>query len=356
MSELILAQVGGLKKDSRDYLSSLGIEFDKLTGGEVLTIELHKVPSQLRDLERHGYFAAGERHIWHVERFARDGIKILVGRNGALTPIVIPCGNVVSAAIAPYAFQTDYGLPAATFSSVARQAISPRDGVPRLSRIQIEMEAEKFLFEFAATRLRFPAPTELGVIVKNLTDAHGINFDLEAELGYTAKKKKILGRYELASRAVAVDRILGRGSRFNFTLAHELGHVYLHSYVRIKNNCPIEETRNTVNFRQKAITAPLDWLEWQANTFAAGILMPAATVPQAVVQFQKKHGVTNRRGIVFLDEQPFNQAIYRGLVRELQHLYRVSASVASIRLKTLEILQTEVRFEPRTISEFLRTS
>jgi Zn-dependent peptidase ImmA (M78 family) len=353
MSEILLARAAGLTKESRQLLTSYGIDLTCLSGGELLLIELAVIPLQLKQLEQEGHFLPGEQHIWHVERITTVAMTILVRKEGSLNTIVVPTSNIVSIAIRAVDSSAEHTQP---FSDVAAQSIDQKDGVPRLSQAQIEGEAVKFLVQFGSTRLRRPEPTNLKGIVALLSSQHAIHFDFESDLGFTNKKRKVLGRCSVDKRSIQVDRILNPGPRFNFTLAHELGHLFLHHAVRLQNPSAIPETRKTVTFRQNPTVTPTQWIEWQANTFAAGILMPTVTLPEAVKAYQRARGLTNRLGMVFLDDQPYNRAMYCGLVHNLRQLYKVSATVVTIRLKTLGILQTDTRFEPKHISEFLRAA
>lgn len=57
--------------------------------------------------------------------------------------------------------------------------------------------------------------------------------------------------------------------RQRFTIAHELGHLHLHSGHQL-----ILDRLVRVNFRDAASSTASDWEEMQANAFAAALLMP----------------------------------------------------------------------------------
>lgn len=63
--------------------------------------------------------------------------------------------------------------------------------------------------------------------------------------------------------------------RNNFTLAHELGHYYLHYMLQ-------DEKINNIKFYRR----DSNLLEWQANWFAAGFLMPS----KKLEKLQNKYG------------------------------------------------------------------
>lgn len=68
-------------------------------------------------------------------------------------------------------------------------------------------------------------------------------------------------------------------ARDRFTIAHELGHFILHYLWKNKNN-------GDPGGRMMALRKGSDRVEWEANWFAAGFLMPAA-------EFRKVHASCN---------------------------------------------------------------
>lgn len=95
--------------------------------------------------------------------------------------------------------------------------------------------------------------------------------------------------------------------RNRFTIAHELGHLLLHYPMVTKANP--EATMKATRWVNEA-DAVQQRAEWEANWFAAGFLMPAAT-------FRARH------------------AALRGQVDALADAFDVSKKAAELRIKTL---------------------
>jgi hypothetical protein len=102
---------------------------------------------------------------------------------------------------------------------------------------------------------------------------------------------------------------------------------------------------------------PRSRLEWQANTFAASLLMPRTTVPAAVVTKQREMGVTRNLGQVYLDRH--NYSDFRALLDYLGFIYQVSKATLRLRLSELNILHEPPPADdvaptgPRSIGELL---
>jgi hypothetical protein len=159
--------------------------------------------------------------------------------------------------------------------------------VPFLSASQIEMAAATLLRRFAAStgrEIRGPVPVE-DIIEKYL----GLIFeicDLQEFLGVS----DVLGATWFGLNVIRVDeRLLEKEGRFCFTLGHELGHWILHrprfeleERQQLLGESPRERPPSVVCRRsERRATA-----EWQADQFAAHVLMPAELVKLA---FTREH-------------------------------------------------------------------
>lgn len=218
------------------------------------------------------------------------------------------------------------------------------NGVPYLSRSRLEGRAERILNRFQPDCLSRPKFTPLVEIANRLQTEHGVPFRFDMDLGYTADGDKILGRFHFKTRTVFVDAALDdEDPRFHFTLAHEIAHLVLHAKLIPKSDdAAISDTRRDLYLdRLHAGSPPRDWIEWQANTLAAAIVLPRQTVRIAVVIAQEALGITRSLGTVYVDDQPGNKRDAQQVLRSLQDTYRVSRTAARIRLRELGILVEE---------------
>lgn len=182
-----------------------------------------------------------------------------------------------------------------------------------LSKRQIEACANSFLEENSPETVRIAMPINLEHIIENKLNIN-IQYlkldDTNNLLGMTIMNPMYVKYFDenMQMQETLVDRntILinsflveqkNQEHRYYFTLAHELGHWYLHrkdAYIDSQQQCIFELTtinsgRNRfvddVNIfthsRKKKLRSEEDWLEWQANYFASCILMPKKTFIQA---------------------------------------------------------------------------
>jgi Zn-dependent peptidase ImmA (M78 family) len=108
---------------------------------------------------------------------------------------------------------------------------------------------------------------------------------------------------------------LEESPRFRFTLAHELGHMSLHRNLPLDfqsldaSQKAIIDSEHDVAPEPRELKTPRDWLEWQANSYAAALLMPQPTVGDEIARVQAALGIARNLGRIRLDGQ---RATHRG--------------------------------------------
>jgi hypothetical protein len=120
-----------------------------------------------------------------------------------------------------------------------------------------------------------------------------------------------------------------RENRLRTTLAHEFGHVHLHSFIL---DLAIEEGRldrtrgaKITCKRETMLAAPQrDWRAWQAGYACGAILMPAGPM-RAFVDDWRKRGAAEEPGL-------------DALVAEVAGRFAVSREAAAVRLKVLNLV------------------
>jgi Zn-dependent peptidase ImmA (M78 family) len=96
-------------------------------------------------------------------------------------------------------------------------------------------------------------------------------------------------------------------------------------------------------------------MEFQANLFAACLLMPRTNFVNDFHQLLQVFGISNKGfGALYVDNQPCNLQNYEKVIRELMALYGVSRAAATIRLESLSLLRDErTTNEPKGASAIL---
>ncbi len=141
-----------------------------------------------------------------------------------------------------------------------------------MGRKAIAKIANEFLERHYPNLLELPSPFPvLKFCDEVLMDSYGIEFAI-AEL-----PPPIEGRFQggvLAISNQTYEGLLRNDGRARFTAAHEIGHAVLHAQQMSQLS---KESLEVSLFRRGSIPAFLD-PEWQADEFAANVLMPASVV------------------------------------------------------------------------------
>ena len=166
---------------------------------------------------------------------------------------------------------------------MARQLVRTRGDVPFLTERQLEDEALLLLAEYGREQCEVTAPP---VPIDEIIEIHlKLTFELKdmtALLGH----RDIHGALWINRKLVGVDQSLDPSvyptmlGRYRFTLAHEAAHSRLHRQYYLQNpNQKLllseSETKPAYICRSSEGTKPV---EWQANYFAACLLMPRKMV------------------------------------------------------------------------------
>ena len=236
------------------------------------------------------------------------------------------------------------------------------NGIPIIDANGVEDLAERFLKKVAPAVLDAPTFTPVGQIADQLQEEGFVRFVFNADLGQSPEGYKYLGCFDILKKVILI-AVPFNDVHFPFTVCHELGHFYLHSSLRFgavgiaETDSRIRDSSRDIVIHRVVQNRPRTIIEWQANRFAAAILIPRATVTQAVSEAQEEMGINRNRGVVILDElQPFSRRDAAVVVNKLHQFYQCSRSVVRFRLEELGIMQARVKKEnrPQHIGEIIR--
>lgn len=126
--------------------------------------------------------------------------------------------------------------------------------------------------------------------------------------------------------------------RWRFTLAHEIGHLFLHQ--KLLSEYILENIDKEDHLSLSSISTDFNKrLEVQANIFAANLLLPYRSLINDVGQYFVDNDI--RKGYLYWDDQSCNQYLVFTLLNRLHLKYKISKEVAKIRLKQLNILKDQ---------------
>lgn len=146
------------------------------------------------------------------------------------------------------------------------------------------------------------------------------------------RKDAILGALDVGEKQIYIsESVEDHPGRYRFTLAHEVGHWVLHRHLYYRDRS------QTSLFGEKPIPDIVcrsdqsqDPREYQANRFAASLLMPRRMLLSTMTEVSKSHGI--------LPEELLTDSQVRLLtdtIANVANLYEVSKQAAGIRLREL---------------------
>lgn len=133
-------------------------------------------------------------------------------------------------------------------------------------------------------------------------------------------------------------------ARARFTLAHELGHHFLHKHILEQQSYRALDDDSSIEL-VGVDNDQVRYFESQANKFASYLLMPGAMVQQFARVVFKELGI--REDYVYSDDQFFagegcvNRENAKKVVERVAKHFKVSKEVARLRLKSLDMLREE---------------
>jgi Zn-dependent peptidase ImmA (M78 family) len=165
-----------------------------------------------------------------------------------------------------------------------------------------------------------------------LETKYPVTFDFETTL-----PDNILGKITFSPLKIQVSKSLKPDiNRWRFTLAHEIGHLILHSKLLQEKVTEKTDTDYSLSFKYSVSEATTKRLEYQANLFASHLLLPINTLIKDVAAYFAKENIHKRA--LYWDNQPVNQNLVFNLLTRLSTLYGVSVEVVRIRLIALGLL------------------
>lgn len=206
----------------------------------------------------------------------------------------------------------------------------------------------------------YNAPVPIEEIVEDMygTSPYYIDFNDKDILGMTAfsdgaieciKDGKVV-QQKIKQGQIYISNELalyGNEGRYRFTLAHELGHA-THHYVLFQDNDTLSLFENlqnennsiickrqSIETKQYELVQNNDYIEWQANYFAACLLMPKTAIYNFCRSYTKQNSIfmLNEKYGDFFDDM--NKKQKEDFIKDIAKFLGVSKQAIAIRIKEL---------------------
>jgi|GEM_PF-756573 len=211
-------------------------------------------------------------------------------------------------------------------------------GLERLSKNLIEEMTTNIIKDFDASILSEFKGFPMDEFLIYLKDKYGLTVITDQEIP-VIKGKKLNGYCDLENKRIFIDVSLRDTGQYVFVCAHEIAHFFLHMNVHIPqtlyNN--LNDSAYDPAIGKYALLNEKHWLEWQANQFAAALIMPLRCVLGKLIIWQKKAGIS-RLGRVWLDHQPCNVRDFKVMITILAYEFLVSRPILEYRMADLQII------------------
>lgn len=230
-----------------------------------------------------------------------------------------------------------------------------------LSRVDIEARVSRMVDVLLPLRGNDPLPPDLQMVVKVLALDYHVRFSYSDELGHGPSGGRILGMFTVDPLTILVSSVLPPWSPgFRRTLAHELGHLALHRNLigggrMISVDKPVPDTAKQLRYREAAQWSDLEWVEWQANEFAMGLILPRRFLQSLVFEAQHELGIRHNLGTLYLDDQPCNKLDSHRVVQAIALRSGFKMPLLWRRLRHLRILEDHQQRRVRPIVNSLDT-
>lgn len=172
------------------------------------------------------------------------------------------------------------------------------------------------------------------------TIANRANIKIElVEMG-----SEFFGEYSYADKTIYLNAFEENKERRRFTIAHELGHHYLHRNILEQYDYKTIEENETINI-VGADNVHSQYIEIQANKFASYLLMPGELFVFYAREQMKHMGI--KKGRVRDDDQYspsegyFNHVIAMEFMGKVADFFKVSKEAAKYRLIALGLLEID---------------
>jgi Zn-dependent peptidase ImmA (M78 family) len=203
---------------------------------------------------------------------------------------------------------------------------------------------------YSPTSLETPSPTPINKLIDSLKNNKKLSFAISDSLP-ECDDSKILGITHLKEKSIEISKnISDQPIVFNYVVAHELGHLFLHTNKSIiddqkKKIKSILDDDSKFIYVKRNLDTVHDWLEWQANTFAASLLLPHKMLKRKLKEIQTEIGVNRNKGIIYLEEKDYSKRDFDIILSRLTKTFQVSKTVCQIRLHNLNLIHDRIKKE-----------
>lgn len=223
-------------------------------------------------------------------------------------------------------------------------------GHPVLSQKRIIKIAGSILKDFEPICLTSPGIVSMPSMIDWLRSVFGVTIEI-VDLSNEGDDPEsgVLGVTLLKKKAILLEAALFQSDESEalrqFTVAHEIGHLVLHTSRKIREDPeaePIRRIRDTQREfcdERKTDEPVRGWMEFQANRFAAMLLMPPRAFYKELLRVQTELEVS-RKGEVW--ENQTNLDVVSATIKRIAGTFHTSPTTVRYQLSHLDLLHSQI--------------
>jgi len=221
-----------------------------------------------------------------------------------------------------------------------RQPDNQVQGAQHRSAKLIEQITAEIITDFDPSILRTYKGIQMVDFMAYMSEKYNVTIVTDQHIPLV-KGKKINGYIDLTGKIIHIDGSLFGTPQFNFVVAHEIGHYILHSGFSMNQLVydTMQDSEYDKVLGKHVLINAKHWIEWQANRFAACLLLPQKSLLAQTVIYQLNNGINCHRGTIYVDHQQCNQQAFDLMKEQFSEYFGVSKATLEHRLSDLGILK-----------------
>lgn len=174
-----------------------------------------------------------------------------------------------------------------------------------------------------------------------------LKFKVFDKIYFDSQKREIISSCSFSDKTIWIAPSLVNTSRVTFLIAHEIGHFFLHNKIALgqRKYEGFEDKHSSFEMKNER-----DWLEWQANQFAANLILPKKTLIYRFSLEQIRIGLKAGKKL-YVDDQKCNQDDYHSITSKLAYHFNTSKTSVIYRLNSLDLI--EYNFKVKSVGEII---
>lgn len=171
--------------------------------------------------------------------------------------------------------------------------------------------------------------------------------------GLDSRGHKIISYCSFLTKTIEVDKTLENTNRAPFLLAHELGHFFLHNRIVLNQHEyeSFNDSAYNLSIDRHKLENPRAWIEWQANQFAASIILPRKSILFRLCVEQYKQRLQIGKPL-YLDDQLDSRITFNTIITNLARFYFTTKTSIIYRLNALDMIKINSRL--KSVGQLIR--